>query len=268
MTISATFAFLVSLLAKGSDMRFGKAAIQCTLVIMFILAGCEDAQSGHTTVLNGSLLPQDQGWVVSTNAVTPLDVVTNGSALTINTIGVLRSIDQLPGKAFVWFYREVSFDFYSGFSIEFTLKVHEVEQSHNAYDAGIMFYGSTRDPSDNFSGEPRGQMIFFDENAIGWGDESEIFAMDTTDTFHTYTLTVDDKGVAKVYVDGKLRLKRKKWEGISRIGFGDMTNDLAVNGRFSIGDIMITAQPRNPSSRPAPSPRRHLIPPSRGATND
>lgn len=111
-------------------------------------------------------------------------------------------------------------------------------------------------------------MIFFDENAIGWGDESEIFAMDTTDTFHTYTLTVDDKGVAKVYVDGKLRLKRKKWEGISRIGFGDMTNDLAVNGRFSIGDIMITAQPRNPSSRPAPSPRRHLIPPSRGATND
>lgn len=233
------------------------------LVIVFLLAGCGGAQSGQTTVLNGSLLPQDQGWSVSTNAVTPLDVATNGSALTLNTIGVLRSIDQLPGKAVVWFYREVPFDFDSGFSIEFTLKVQEVEQSHNLYDAGIMFYGSTIDPSDNFTGGPRGQMIFFDENAIGWGDETGRFAMDTTDTFHTYTLTVDDKGVAKVYVDGKLRLKRKKWERIPRIGFGDMTNDLGVNGRFSIRDIIITSQPRIPSSQPAPL--RQLIPPSRHA---
>ena len=246
-------------------MRIGKAILQLTLVTVFILAGCKGAQSGQNTVLKGSLLPQDQGWSVSTNAVTPLEVATNGSTVTLNTIGVLRRIDQLPGKAFVWFYREVPFDFYSGFSIEFTLKVHEVEQPHNAYDAGIMFYGSTLDPSENFSGEPRGQMIVFDKNAIGWGDETEMFTMDTTDTFHTYTLTVDDKGVAKVFVDGKLRLKRKKWEGIPRIGFGDMTNDLGVNGSFSIGDIMITAQPRNPSSRLAPAPRRHRIPPSRRA---
>jgi len=257
-------------------MRIGKAAIQFMLGTVFLLTGCGAAQSGQTTELHGSQLPEEQGWLVSTNAVTPYDVATNGSTVTLNTIGVLRRNDQAPSqKAVMWFYKEVPYDFDSGFSIEFTLKVHKVEKSHNLNDAGIMFYGSTIDPSNNFAGGPRGQMLFFDEDAIGWGDstekrsqkkkgnKAEVFEMDTTDTFHTYTLRVDDKGVAKVYVDGKRRLKRKKWVGEPRIGFGDMTNDLGVNGRFSIGDIIVTSQPRSPSSRPAP--RRHLIPPSRRA---
>jgi len=243
--------------------RIRKATIQCALVTVFLFTGCGGAQSAQMAALNGSQLPQDheQKWLVSTNEVTTLDVVTNGSTVTLNTIGVLRKIDQLPGKAVVWFYKEVPFDFDSGFSIEFTLKVHKVEKPHNSYDAGIMFYGSTIDPSGNFAGGPRSQMLFFDEDAIGWGDESGRFEMDTTDSFHTYTLTVDDKGVAKVYVDGKRRLKRKKWEGIPRIGFGDMTNDLGVNGRFSIGDIIVTAYHRISPAQPAP--RHHLIPPSR-----
>jgi len=230
----------------------GKPTLQLTLVTVFFLAGCGGAQSGQKTVLNGSLLPREQGWSVSTNEVTQVDVVTNGSTLTLNTIGVLRSIDQLPGKAVVWFYKEVPLDFKSGFSIEFTLKVHEVEKTHNLNDAGIMFYGSTIDPSGNFAGGPRSQMIFFDERAIGWGDETGIFLMKTT-TFHTYTLTIDDTG-AKVYVNGTLALKRDKWEDrISRIGFGDMTNDVGVNGKFSIRDIIVTPHPRP------------LIPPSRSA---
>ena len=258
-------------------MRMGKLTIQFALGTVFILNGCAGAQSGPSTELNGSQLPQDQkGWLVSTNAVIPYDVATNGSTLTLNTIGVLRKNDQLPSqKAVMWFYKELPFDFDLGFSIEFTLKVHKVEKPHNLYDAGIMFYGSTIDPSNNFAGGPRGQMLFFDEDAIGWGDstekrnqkkrgnKAEVFEMDTTDTFHTYTLRVNDKGVAKVYVDGKLRLKRKKWEGISRIGFGDMTNDVGVNGRFSIGDIIVTSHPRILPSRPAP--RHPRIPPSRSA---
>ncbi len=82
--------------------------------------------------------------------------------------------------------------------------------------------------------------------------------MDTTGTFHTYTLTIDETG-AKVYVDGTLALKREKERkgipriGFTRIGFGDMTNDVGVNGRFSIKDIIVTPHPRP------------LIPPSRSA---
>ena len=249
--IFGTFAFLVGLLAKRCVMRMGKLTIQFTLGTVFILTGCAGAQSGPSTVLNGSQLPQDQGWSVSTNAVTPLDVATNGGTLTLNTIGVLlRSIDQLPaGKAVMWFYREVPFDFNLGFSIEFTLKVHEVEKSHNLNDAGIMFSGS-------FAEGPRSQMIFFDEKAIGWGDETGTFKMDTTDTFHIYTLTVDHHTrLAEVYVDGTLALKREnKWKGIPRIGFGDITNDVGVNGRFSIRDIIVPPHPPplNHPSRPAP----------------
>lgn len=237
-------------------MWMGKPTFQFTLVTMFIFIGCGGAQSGRITVLNGSLLPQNQGWSVATNAVTPLDMATNDNTLTLNTIGVLTSFDQLPGRAVMWFYKEIPSAFNLGYSIEFTLKVHEVEQSHNFNDAGIMFFGSTIDPSGNFAGGPRSQMIFFDENAIGWGDETDetrMFTMDTTDTFHTYTLTVDHTGFAKVYVDGTLALERNNWEGIHRIGFGDMTNDVGVNGRFSIRDIIVTPHPRILPSRPAPS---------------
>ncbi len=80
-------------------MRIGKVTIQFTLVTVFLLTGCGGAQSGQTTVLNGSLLPHDQGWLVSTNAVTPLDVVTNDNTLTLNTIGVLRSYRPTSRKS-------------------------------------------------------------------------------------------------------------------------------------------------------------------------
>jgi hypothetical protein len=226
----------------------GKAILLPALVILGLaIVGCHCAICGGgkqrtLTVLKGSLLPEKQGWTVSTNAAAPLDVTTDGRVLTLNTIGVSRSHDNLPGKAFMWFYKEIPFDFHSGYTIEFILKVHETEQPHNLYDAGIMFYGSTDISSGSFAEGPRDQMIFFDEDAIGWGDETETFAMDTTDSFHTYTLTVDDKKFAKVYVDGTLALQRKNWVGLPRIGFGDMTNDEGVNGKFSIGDILVTGK--------------------------
>ncbi|MDT3778608.1 hypothetical protein PJI16_13660 [Nitrospira sp. MA-1] len=242
-------------------MTIGKLTRQISLVMVFLLSGCGGVQSKQITALKGSQLPEEQGWEVSTNAVRPLDVVTNGSHLTLNTIGVLRATDQLPGKAFMWFYRDIPLDFQSGFSIEFTLQVHKVEQPHNFLDSGIMFYGSIDTSAGPFAEEPRSHMIFFDEDAIGWGDEKRKFAMDTTDKFHTYTLRVEVGKFAQFYVDGKLALKRNDWVGIPRIGFGDMTNDDGVNGKFSIGDIIVTSDSQGLPSRPAP--RRHLIPPSR-----
>ena len=238
-----------------------KVTMQLTLVMVFLLTGCGGVQSGQTTVLKGSQLPEKQGWQDSSNAVRPLDVVTNGSHVTLNTIGVLRANDQLPGKAFMWYYKDIPFDFETRFSIEFTLQVHKVEQPHNFLDSGIMFYGSVDISDGTFAEGPRSHMIYFDEDAIGWGDEKGRFKMDTTDTFHTYTLTVEGGRFAKVYVDGKLALKRNDWVGIPRIGFGDMTNDDGVNGKFSIGDIIVTSDSRGLPSRPAP--RRQLIPPSR-----
>ncbi len=242
-------------------MRIGKLTRQLTLVTLFLLSGCGGVQSGQITALTASKLPEQQDWVASTNADPPLDVVTNGSILTLNTIGVPRAIDQLPGKAFMWFYKDITLDFQTGFSIEFTLQVHKVEKPHNFLDSGIMFYGSIDTSAGSFAEGPRSHMIFFDEDAIGWGDEKRTFKMVTTDRFHTYTLKVEGERFAKVYVDGKLALKRNDWVGIPRIGFGDMTNDDGVNGKFSIGDIIVTSDPRSLPLQPAPRPR--LIPPSR-----
>ncbi len=223
-----------------------KAALQLSVVIAVLsFSGCHctmcgGAQTGPVTVLKSSQLPQEQGWSVSTNAATPLDVKTKGNHLTLNTIGVPRKIDQESGKAFMWFYRENPADIDSSFSIEFPLKVHKTEKPHNLFDAGIMFYGSADASAGDFAKETRSQMIYFDEGTIGWGDESGKFDVDTTDDFHTYRLTVDEKGSAKVYVDGKLALQRDDWKSLSGIGFGDMTNDDGVNGKFSIGDIVVT----------------------------
>jgi len=246
--ISGTLVFIMRLLVKGCAGWIGRATILSTLILASISNyACHCPWCGPQTeqmrVLDGAQLPEDQGWLVSTNVVAPLDVVTNGSMLTLNTIGVRGDIDELSkNNAFMWFYRKIPFDFKSGFSIEFTLQVHRVEQPHNLFDSGIMFYGSIDTSAGTFAEGPRSHMIFFDEDAIGWGDETGKFSMNTTDTFHTYTLKVENKRFAKVYVDGTLVLQRNDWVGIPRIGFGDMTNDDGVNGKFSIGDIMVTGK--------------------------
>jgi hypothetical protein len=175
--------------------------------------------------------PQDGGWSVVPADAKPT-VGTSGSFLTLDTTGDPARVQ--------WFYREVPLDFSAGFSIDLGLRVHAVEQPHNRFDAGVMFYGSTEDPARNFAGAPRAQMIFFDRNLIGWGDESATFAMDTTDRFHHYRLQVTAGGLAQVFVDGRLALERSNFSKIARIGFGDMTNDPGVNGRFSISYINVT----------------------------
>jgi hypothetical protein len=243
---SFSFSILIKSFFYGKVRRMRKAALQISVVIAVLsFSGCHctmcgGAQAGPLTVLQASQLPEQQGWSVSTNAASPLDVTTNGNHLTLNTIGVSRKDDEKAGKAFMWFYADSPVDLDSNFSIEFPLKVHKTERPHNLYDAGIMFYGSTDTAAGDFARETRRQMIYFDEDAIGWGDESGKFDIETTDTFHTYRLTVDKKGAAKVYVDGTLALQRTDWKGNSGIGFGDMTNDDGVNGKFSIGDIVVT----------------------------
>ena len=113
----------------------------------------------------------------------------------------------------MWFYREIPFDFESGFSIEFTLQVHKVEQPHNFLDSGIMFYGSIDTSAGTFAEGPRSHMIFFDADGIGWGDETEMFSMNTTDRFHAYTLTVEIKELPRFTLTERLLCnERIGWE--------------------------------------------------------
>jgi hypothetical protein len=136
-------------------------------------------------LLDPMFLPQEQGWSVVSNVIGPLDLSTNGLFITSNTIGATGSDPFLPASAVHWFHREIPIRVENGFSIQFSLKVNDVQAPHNRFDAGIVFYGSTT--TAGFGG-PRDQFIFFDKDRIGWGDESQTFAMDTTENFHLYLL--------------------------------------------------------------------------------
>src|SRR5690606_2749480 len=116
---------------------------------------CGSAEPTRMAVLEASRLPQEQGWAVETNAAPPFEITIEGNALTFNTIGVPLMHEQDPGKAFLWFYREIPIDVSSGFSIVWKLKVHATEQPHNLFDAGIMFYGSIDLSSGTFAEGPR-----------------------------------------------------------------------------------------------------------------
>lgn len=189
-------------------------------------------------LLNPVFLPQEQGWSVMSTVIGPLDLSTNGIFITSNTIGAAAP-DHFPDAAVQWFHREIPIRVENGFSIQFSLKVNDVQAPHNLFDAGIVFYGSTIDPSRNFTGDPKDQFVFFDKDLIGWGDESQTFAMDTTDNFHLYRLTVDSFGLAQMFVNNELALEKRNFIAIPRVGFGDITNDTGLNGSFSIASVTI-----------------------------
>lgn len=194
--------------------------------------------SGTTIVLDGGFLPSEQGWNVVTDFNLPPDVSTDGNVLTINTIGISPP-PGVPSGQVTLFYRDVGIDKTNGFSLELILKVLEVSEKHNPFDAGIAFLTSYN--PEFFAGFPsdREQLIYFDEDSIGWGDESGSFAIDTTSEFHTYRLTVENNGMATVFVDNVLALQRSGFQTNGIIAFGDQTNDLGVDGRLAVKNISV-----------------------------
>ena len=195
-------------------------------------------QAKADVVLDGSFLPSEQGWNVITDFNLPPDVSTDGNVLTVNTIGISPP-PGVPSGQFTLFYRNAGINKTKGFSLELILRVLEVSEKHNPFDAGIAFLASYN-PS-VFAGLPseREQLIYFDEDSIGWGDESSSFALDTTKDFHTYRLSVDNSGIASVFVDNVLTLQRSGFQTNGIIAFGDQTNDLGVDSRFAVKSISV-----------------------------
>ncbi len=191
------------------------------------------ATFADVVVLDGGTLPQDQGWDYHTTIVGPLDVSTDGTALTLNTIG-MPSLSQ----PMMTFYRDVGIDPAAGYAIEIRLRVIAVADPHNAYDAPIGFFGGFTSP---WGAPYRGQLLYFDEDEIGWGDLSDSTAMDTTDAFHDYRLEVLANNRAFMFVDGALALEYPSYGTNSTIAFGDATNGPYLDGTFSVEYITVGA---------------------------
>lgn len=192
-------------------------------------------------LINPLLTPQEQGWLVMENVQDPLDVSANGAFITASTLGAV-----VPGQGNIGvqlFHRLVPILVEEGFAVEFWLKVNALQSPHNAFDSAIVFYASTQDPRlSSFTGSPRAQFIYFDADEIGWGDESERFPFNTRDDFHHYRIEVESDGMARFYADGQLALQRADFKLHPRLAFGDMTNDPAVNGRFSLSGMTVSGR--------------------------
>ncbi|QLE53096.1 PEP-CTERM sorting domain-containing protein (plasmid) [Nostoc sp. C057] len=226
-----------------------KSLIFCLIFI----SGMQQVKAADL-VFNGGSLPSTQGWDAGTDFNLPPDVTTDGDALTINTIGKAPP-NSLSGQ-FTLFSRNLGIDEtsrYSINSIELTLKVLEVTEKHNTYDASVAFLPSYGDGGFSGSLLDREQMIYFDEDSIGWGDDTQSFVIDTTNDFHTYRLTIDNTGLAKLFVDNVFALQRSNFKTNGIIAFGDQTNDLNLESRFAVRSILVERTPLVPLPVPEPS---------------
>jgi hypothetical protein len=190
---------------------------------------------------DGSMLPEQQGWTVGASIIDPpYPFFTDGTAYTMNTIGIPVS----ASSAIHLWKKDVGIDVASGFSIEIVLRVIANPFGHNQFDAPIALM-----PSHTLSigtAAERAQMIYFDEDAVGWADDSGSFALDTTDAFHSYRLDVAPDGIGRLYVDGELRISRPSFFTNGMIAFGDQTNDGdfgAVDAHFQVLSITVVPVP-------------------------
>lgn len=121
---------------------------------------------------------------------------------------------------------------------DLTWRLTVISGNHNAFDASVAFFAA-------YSGwygsnVERPQMVYFDSDGIGWGDDSESTGFMTT-MEHSYRLHVDDNGDAEIWVDEELALTRQDLVLNGTIGFGDHTNDTGFDGAFRLRDVALEA---------------------------
>ncbi|MHC4697656.1 MAG: hypothetical protein ACYTFA_13040 [Planctomycetota bacterium] len=207
-----------------------RTSILVPAVSIFVLLFVATAHA-DIVVLDGGILPLDQGWDVNTTIVGPLDVTTDGTTLTLNTIG-MPSLSQ----PVMTFYQDIGIDLSSGFALEIRLQVLAVQEPHNSFDAPIGFFGGF---SPAFGSPYRGQLVYFDEDEVGWGDLTDALTLDTTNAFHDYRLEVLPNGRAFLFVDGGMALDFEGFATNGTIAFGDTTNDFGLDGAFAVQYIMV-----------------------------
>jgi hypothetical protein len=118
------------------------------------------------------------------------------------------------------------------FKIQVVMLVEQVND-HNQFDSAAAIMGTLSNGV-----EDRQQMIYVDNDKIGWADDSESFAVTITNNeFHTFELSVDASAVAHVSVDGVSALTRNGFLYNGAIAVGDQTNDPNVESALRIRSV-------------------------------
>ncbi|MCY1078806.1 hypothetical protein [Archangium lansingense] len=131
--------------------------------------------------------------------------------------------------------RANSLDATKPFKIHVTMQVESVS-THNSLDSGAAILGSFTSPFGNST--DRSQMIYLDNGAIGWADDTQSAAFPVTDgAYHVYELAVDAAKVATVSIDGVAKLTRNNFMANGTIAIGDQTNDPNIDGAVRIKSV-------------------------------
>jgi len=218
--------------------KFSSYLLPATLLLALTLVHVY-AQADTTTIglLNPILLPQQQGWLLTSSGPEFEDIKTNGTYITSNTSNVDVSGTDAATQSF---YRWLPVRIEDGYTVDFWLKVQEVQIPHAPLASGIGFYAATSDYRLHGGAQPANQLIYFDQDGIGWGDDAGNFPLDTTNGFHHYRVEVTSDGAARVLVDDELALQRSDFQILPYIALGDTSNLADVNGRFSVSNITVT----------------------------
>ncbi|WP_375768930.1 hypothetical protein NR798_45845 [Archangium gephyra] len=131
--------------------------------------------------------------------------------------------------------RANAFDATKPFKLHVTMQVESVN-NHNSLDSGAAIMGSFTPPFGN--GTDRAQMIYLDNAAIGWSDDTQAAAFAVTGGgYHVYELAVDAAKVATVSIDGVAKLTRNNFTATGTLAIGDQTNDPNVDGAVRIKSV-------------------------------
>lgn len=120
------------------------------------------------------------------------------------------------------------------FKLQIVMLVEAVNP-HNQFDSAAAIMGSFS----NGTPAERAEMIYLDAARIGWADDTQAFnATVVNNAYHTYELSVDAAGVARVTIDGTAALMRTGFAFNGAIAIGDQTNDPNVDSTLRIRSVI------------------------------
>jgi hypothetical protein len=176
-----------------------------------------------------------QGWHV---VAQPVDTLSNGSDYV--ELHTSTPTNAPSGGELLLAYGS-AFAPNAPFSLEVVEQVVQVSL-HNQLDAAAAIMGSLTGA--NGTAQERGEMVYLDPTAVGWGDDSQSFAFGVVDgNYHTFVLSVDAAGAATFTVDGAMALTRQGYTSSGTIAIGDQTNDPNVDATTRYRSVVLSQCP-------------------------